>query len=89
MEMSTTTVFAVVGGLLLCAAVSALWPRVSAYLFGAWWRTGWFGRMPFLTRRNAERYGTRGLSAIDPYVRGISDGPIVFTPGKLIRRCPR
>lgn len=59
------------------------------YLFGGYIRTGDIHGHPigirFLTRRGAERYGMRGLGTIDPYTKFLT-GPIVFWPGKLLRR---
>jgi hypothetical protein len=62
-----------------------LYPRFYPWLFGAYYCTGWFGRMPFWTQRAAERY--RAGSG-DPYRRGLQ-GPIVFAPGVLCRRSDR
>jgi hypothetical protein len=72
----------VLGALLLLIALLLAYPRVYPWLFGAYFCTGWFGRMPFWTRRRAERYRA---GSFDPYRRGLQ-GPIVFQPGRLARR---
>lgn len=67
------------------------------YLCGYWYRTitirkhglsTSFGRMRFLREASAKKYGTRGLSAIDPYARHM-DTETFFVHGKLFRRSPR
>jgi hypothetical protein len=63
------------------------------YLFGGYtrpgrWPDGTEVVMRFWTYRGACRYGTRGLSSIDPYAKFLGKR-VVFIPGRLTRRAPR
>jgi hypothetical protein len=74
-------------GSLAAIVLLTVGPKVSRWLFGAWWLTGWAGSMQFPTRASAERYKAgKGLFAgADPY-RVTFTGPIMFSPGVLLRK---
>jgi hypothetical protein len=80
-----TFFFLFIVGPFVAIALTLLSPHVWPRLFGAYYCTGWFGRMPFWTRAEAEHYREHSW---DQYARGLR-GPVVFVPGRLLRRTPR